>query len=418
MLHVKGFRGLRFNPAKAGNLDQIITPPYDVITPEERAKLAGQSAHNMVHLILPAEKPGQTRYEAAACDLDTWIEAGSVVQDETPSLYLIRQQFTDLHGQPQTRRGFFAAVKLPEANEQYVLGHERTFSKPIEDRLKLTAATRANLGAIFVLYADQEKTLAPLYAPIDARPCDYSATTMDGVTQEFWRIDGDDAVPAFFEGKTLYIADGHHRFQTACTYRDAQRAAAQDKGTQPYDYVLMGFVDVDDAGLEIYPTHRIVAKPADFGAKAFLDKLRIYFDVTEAGGDLPARVADSEAACALGAAIPGAGNYLLTLRDIDRTELLGEDRGPAWCDLDVAVLHRGILDRMLGLPEGTEFRYEKSAARAMERVQENDTDLAFILRSTRADQIRACAEAREPMPQKSTYFYPKLPSGGVIHRLI
>jgi len=417
MPEVKPFQGLRFDPAKTGKLDHVVTPPYDVITPEERATLAEQSEHNMVHVILPEDEGGMSRYDVAAATFEAWLTEEALVPDAEPAYYLLRQRFTDLEGREQVRRGFFAVVKLPEPGENYILGHERTFSKPVEDRLQLTAATAANLGPVFVLYPDQERTLQPFLDQMDKRAPDLEARTIDGTQQELWRVADAPEVNDYFQDKTLYIADGHHRFQTACTYRDQMRKQQAAPGLRAYDYCLMGFVAFEDPGLQIYPPHRLVRQPEGFDAAQFLQALEPWFEIEQVSEALPDRVESAGEGCVLGLALHGGGNYLLRLRDIDRAEFLGADRGPAWRALDVAILHRGIIERVLGIPEGTVFEYEKSAARAMEAAQSGATGLAFILRATKKEQIRACAEAHEPMPQKSTYFFPKLPTGAVIYRL-
>jgi uncharacterized protein (DUF1015 family) len=415
MLEVKGFQGIRFNPATIPNASDVITPPYDVITPEERAALMLRSPQNLVRLLLPEERAGKNKYEAAAADLETWLDNGAMVQDESPCLYLLKQHFTDLDGNAQIRRGFFGAIRLPEDGEDYVLGHERTFAKPVEDRLKLTAATEANLGAVFGLYADPEGALAPLLAQMEERPADISADTIDGVKQELWVINDDSAVRSFFKDQTIYIADGHHRFQTAGTYREELRAKGDLPGDHPANYALMGFVAFNDPGLKIYPPHRVVAKPEGFDADTLLSKLAKHFKITAVNGNLPDRVKSTVGEGVMGLAIPEKGDYLLEFIG-DRVAFLGDDRGPSWRDLDVALLHRGIIERTLGFPEGSVFTYEKSADGAMKAAHE-DGNLSFILQATLAEQICACADAKEPMPQKSTYFFPKLPSGGVIHRL-
>ena len=417
MLEVQGFHGLRFDPQKTGTLDHVITPPYDVISPEERAALAAQGQYNMVHLILPEEGEGISRYEAAARLLEAWLAEGVIRQDAEP--YLLRQRYTDLYGAMQTRCGFFGLLRLPEEGERFILGHERTFDKPVEDRLRLTQATRANLEPIFSLYADQTGELEWFYHPIKERKPDMTANTVDGVRQELWRVPHDPRISEFLQDQTLYIADGHHRFRTALIYRDRMRAAAktQTQGTQPWDFVLTGFVSLHDSGLKIYPAHRVVEQLDSFDPDTLLRTLKRYFEVVPVEGNLAVQVRRSRARCAIGVCIAGRGDFVLRLRENDRVELLGDDHGPAWRDLDVAVLHRGILERILKIPEGAEFRYETDAARAMAMPREGRAVLAFILRATRPDQICACAEAGEAMPQKSTYFFPKLPSGAVIYRL-
>lgn len=416
MPEVCGFQGLRFDAAVCGDLSNCITPPYDVIDSEERARLASLSPHNMVHLILPEADSGQDKYENAAHNLNTWREYGALQQDSENSIYLLRQAFTDLEGNACVRRGFFAVIKIPEQNEHYVLGHERTFDKPVADRLALTAATRSNLGPVFVLYSDEECALSHLHESMEELSPDYAANTSDGVKQELWRRKFPPEVTEFFQDKILYIADGHHRFQTACTYRDHMRKETGiTDGQQAWDYVLMGFVAFNDAGLKIYPPHRLVDASASFDAEAFLSRLGEFFDVAQVDDRLPDAVESAPGECVMGVAIANKGDYLLTLKDIDRTTLLGDDRAPAWRALDVAVLHRGILERILGLDEVAVHAYEKNVDAAMDAAHSGRKALAFILKSTPAEQIRACADAGERMPQKATYFFPKLPTGAVIY---
>lgn len=416
MVDVRGFRGVRFVPEKTGSPDHVLTPPYDVISPEQRARLAAEGRYNMVHLMLPEARGTLDKYESAADYFDAWLAEGALVQDAEPSFYLVRQKFRGIEGVDYTRRGFFATVRLPEEGEQIVLGHERTFPKPVEDRLKLMEAVHANLEPVFGLYKDPSHALTPFLDQMDVRPADLTAKTMEGVHVELWRVAAAGAVSEFFEDQILYIADGHHRFRTAGLYRDAQREKNPKKGSPPYDYVMMGLVPMDDPGLKIYPTHRLMATPEGFEPAAFLRALKKWFDVEKEDGDLALTVKRKRARNALGVAIHGYGNYVLTLKDVDRIEVLGDDHGPAWRDLDVAVLHRGILEQVLGIPEGTVLTYDHDAKSTMEAVQKGDAGLAFILRSTRPDQVCACADSREAMPQKSTYFFPKLPSGGVMHR--
>ncbi len=418
MLDVKGFRGFRFQAERVGTLDKVITPPYDVINDEERRGLAAQSPHNMTHVLLPEAAPGdESPYAGAARTLESWIAESALVKDDANSFYLFEQEFTDMEDYVHIRRGFFAATKLPEPDEGIVLGHERTFAGPVEDRLRLTEATRANLGAIFVLYDDAENALGDFLAQMAERAPDMTAKTFDGTTQRIWCVPENDAVMAFFRDKKVYIADGHHRFHTAGVYRDAMRAQEEPDGLRPYDNVLMGFVAFQDPGLRIYPPHRLVPHPAGYRSGPFLDALKQWFHVQAVEDNLPARLKAQEG-CALGLAIKDVGTYLLTLRDIDRVEMLGDEQGAAWRDLDVAVLHKGIIERILKLPSDTKFEYEYDADKALAAVDEGKHGFAFLLKAVQPKQIRACAEAGDPMPQKATYFFPKLPSGAVIHRLV
>jgi uncharacterized protein (DUF1015 family) len=269
---------------------------------------------------------------------------------------------------------------------------------------------------VFVLYADPEQALAPFLGQMDACPPDMQMTTFDGVLQRVWRVPQDDTVTAFFRGQTLYIADGHHRFRTAMVYRDMMRAKEQPDGPRPYDYIMMGFVSFSDPGLQIDPPHRLVPMPEDFSAIAFLDALAPWFEVEPVTADLPARLT-AQPGCAFGLAIRGHGEYLLTLRDIDRVAMLGDDHGAAWRNLDIAVLHRGIIERLLGLPADTQFAYVHNAEKALEFVRNAESGLAFLVKPVHPKEVRACAEDGDPMPQKATYFFPKLPTGAALHRL-
>lgn len=413
---VKGFRGLRFDPEVTGSLDAVITPPYDVISPEQRIELMGRSPHNMAHLILP-EGEGDARYENAGRLLNDWIERGVLRRDEEESFYLLEQRFSGLDGSRLARRAFFGVGKLPEYGEKSYLDHERVFERKVLDRLALTEHTQANLGAVFMLYGDPEGRLEPFLGRMASAKPDIEARTIDGVEQRLWRVPADERVTEFLLEKTLYIADGHHRFRTACLYRDRMRAAEGTDAPRPYDYALMGFVAMEDPGLRVWPTHRLVDAPAGFDEAAFLHALTPWFEVAPVKRDLEAELGARDG-CAIGLAAHDGGRYILRLRPIDRAALLGTDRTAAWRALDVAVLHRGILERILQLPEGTEYVYEPRFAAALAAVESGAKKLAFLLKGTPTEQICACAEAADPMPQKSTYFFPKLPSGGVIHRLI
>ncbi len=417
MAEVRGFRAFRYAKERVGSLDLVVTPPFDVISPEEREILAAKSPYNLVHAILPMERGALDKYQAAARDVESWIDQGVLRQDHADSFYLLRQTFRGLDGVEHVRRGFFAVVRVPEPGDDTILGHERTFEKKVTDRLNLTKATQANLGAVFVLYDDPKRELGFMFDQMEARPEDDRAHTIDGVTQQVWRIPHDPRVTEFFRNRRLYIADGHHRYRTACTYRDIMRTAGADMDHHHFDYVLMGFVELRDPGLFVYPAHRVLDAPAGFDTNRFLESLKPWFEVAPVAVDLPGRV-NAESQCAIGVSVHGKGDYLLRLRDIDRTDLLGSEHGPAWRDLDVSVLHGGILERVLGLHENAELVYEKDPKVALETVHSGKKGLAFFLRNMHPSQVCSCAEAREAMPQKATYFFPKLPSGAVIHRLI
>lgn len=419
MPQVRPFKGYRYNPDIIGSYDDVITPPFDVISPRQRDSLAARSPYNAVHVILPQADPPETRYEAAAQRFNAWIESGALAQDDQDSYYLLEQRFFGATGGERVRKAFFASVKIPEPGENAVLGHERTFRHKIEDRLALTRATRSNMGGIFVMYFDRDHALRRFLRQTEVRPAELRAETIDGVMLKLWRVPADPAVAEFFEDQTLYIADGHHRFATAAAYRDEMRAREQPDGLRPYDYVLMGLVNFDDPGLLVYPAHRVLDPPAGFSMEAFLEAMAPWFDQRDAEPDrLEALVNDADG-CALGLATHAGPAHLFTLKPgVDRKAFLQTDHGAAWQNLDVAVLHAGVLERCMGLTPDAELLYEPDTQAALRTVRDGDKQMAFILKGATPDQIKACADAGEYMPQKATYLFPKLPTGAVFHRLV
>ncbi len=416
MAEVRGFRGVRYNPEVIAHFDDVITPPFDVISESDRAALAAKSPHNYVHFILPEAKGNATKYEVGAQTLQTWLEENVVVRDDEPSFYLLEQRFAGLDGKDRIRHGFFGVIHLPEDGDSTVLGHERTFEAKFQDRLQLTTAAQANPGAVFLLYDDPANALAGFLGQINDREADVSAHTIDGVDVRLWRVPDDPAVHAFFQDRTLYIADGHHRFRTACAYRDQMRAnGAPDGG--PHEYALMGFVAAADPGFLICPAHRLLTPPDGFDMAAFLEKLGTWFDVAVAEGDVAKQV-DASAGCTIGIVSKSGDQYMLSLKDVDRKEMLGTDHGEAWRALDVSVLHRAILEKTMGLDENAMLIYEHDAQKAVARVADGEAEMVFLLKGVTPKQLFACADSGEFMPQKSTYIFPKLPSGAVFNRLI
>lgn len=415
MIEVRGIHGYRFDERVTGSLDNVITPPFDVISPRQRVELAARSAFNMTHVILPEPEGSLDRYQAAAARLDQWIVKGAMKRDSAETFYLLEQVFPGLDGKEHVRRGFLGRARIPEFGEDLILDHERTFTSKVADRMRLTVATRANLGAVFVLYQDGEHELAGFLGQMGARPPDFTAKTIDGVTQRVWVAPYDPAVTAFLRKRRLYIADGHHRFRTAREYRDRMRLEAPGDGTEGYDYVLMGFVALEDPGLRVWPTHRLLDVPAGFDLKSLVPRLSELFYVSPVEGNLGEALGATEG-CAFGMAVRDGGHYLLRLKPVDRIELLGNDRTDAWRALDVAVLHRCVIERILGFGQDTELAYDPNADSTIAAIASGEKDLAFLVKATRTSQIVACAEAHDPMPEKATYFFPKLPSGAVIYK--
>ncbi len=350
--------------------------------------------------------------------MERWVSCGALRADKAEQVYLLRQRFTGPDGIRRERKSFFARLKLPEKGERFILGHERTFDKPVEDRLALLRATKANLEPIFLMYSDPDGRLASLlFAQMTHEPPLLSATTADGVEQELWAVTLPEMVCRHLKGQTLYIADGHHRFKTACAYRDEQRAQAMfTDNILPHDYVMAGFVAFEEPGLKIHAAHRVLPATFEVDFDALLASLESYFDCMAVPRDasIVETLAQTDAKCAI-IMYSARGAWRLVLREDQRDALVGRDRAEAWRSLDVAVLHRGILENLMHVPDTLDLAYANEASEAIAQVDAGAASFAFLLRATRPEQVRACAEVFEPMPQKSTYFFPKLPSGAAIY---
>lgn len=421
MVDVHSFKALMFDEKVTGCLNNVLTPPYDVINGEARDRLGASSPFNMTHVMLPKAEASLDAYANATAILKQWRDSGALKLEEEEGIYLLRQKFLDDTGRARVRKVFFALIRIPEEGEKSILGHERTFDKPVEDRLALTRAVKANLEPIFVMYSDPDQKLTSgLFQVMDQQaPC-LKAETADEVSQELWRAAYPEALKEHLKTQILYIADGHHRFKTACTYRDEQRAASGDSGFtgKAYDFVLAGFVAFEDSGLCIFPTHRYLPPRFSFSSEELLEALNPWFDCIELR-DTPLEDALTQhsGGCRFVMYTKDKKGWLLTLKEEKRDDLVGTDHDPAWRNLDVAVLHRGIFSHILQLPADILYGYEQEAGVTLEKVDQGEASLAFLLRATLSDQVRACAEAFEPMPQKTTFYFPKLPSGAVLNTL-
>jgi uncharacterized protein (DUF1015 family) len=361
--HLKPFRALRYDPGTVGPLDAVVSPPHDVVTPDRREALVTASPYNAVRLLNP-ESPAE-----AARLIGAWQDEGVLVRETEPAVWILEETFPGLDGGTRTRRGLVARVELLPYSNGQVLPHERTFERQKDARLELLRAARMKLSPVFLVHEGASPAI-PERAP------DMEAT-LDGVTSRLWRIAGDDTIAEALgrvEGRLL-IADGHHRYETALAYHEEQ-------GTEESGYVLSTLVSRDDDGLEILPTHRLVS-----GEPPELD------------GSF--RLTDIEASAEAGtAALAGIDRdhpaFVLLRRD---SAQLAEGEG---AELDTAVIDRLPLE---------DVRYTPSAVAAEEAVRSGRADAAFLVRAPTLDQVAAVARAGELLPEKTTYFFPKLTSG-------
>lgn len=428
MAEIRAFKGIRYDPAKV-SVEAVVTQPYDKITPEMQAAYYEASPYNVVRLILGRKEPGDSNeanvYTRAADFWGRWLEAGVLVEDARPAIYASAQSF-ELEGRMVRRRGFAALVKLEPFGSGVIFPHERTFGKYKDDRLRLMRATRANFGHVFMLYSDPARTISRMLEALEGRGAPEVTVEATGVRHTLSAITDPGAIGTICDvmaDKQLFIADGHHRYETAVNYRDEMRAAQGEGGA--YDWRMVTVVNMEDEGLVIRPTHRLVRHLAAFDPAQVPGKLAPFFRV---GGcpleALPARIQpDDEGEARLGLYTGGETGLVLTLTDSDRlAEVVGGDAPGPVLELDVTVLHSLILEHVFGMPseqqnEVGNIRYVAGFDEGVEGVRSGKYQAAFFLNPTRVNQVRAVATSGAVMPQKSTDFYPKLLTGLVMRRI-
>jgi uncharacterized protein (DUF1015 family) len=404
-------QALHYALDKVESLADVVAPPYDVIDDEQREQLVARSPHNVVELDLPRDPGGGDPYEHSAALLAEWTEEGILTRDTDPQIWALEQDYTAPDGSRLTRRGFLARVKLAPYGEG-IRPHERTQPGPKEDRLSLTRATRHNLSPIFALHPGNAwQHLAPA---LDGVPWG-EVTDSDDTTHRVWRI-GDPAVhqaiAAELEPGELLIADGHHRYETSLAYQ-CEVGPGGDA-----DYVLMALVSLEDPGLSVFPTHRLISGLADDPTKqeALGNGLKEVFDVEQ----VP--VADLNPGGAEGFGVFGYMDaryeqcFRLRLRDTTRLDKALAGSSDAYRSLDAAILEELALKGILGMSTDDiaakrGIGYTPHIGEAMKKLAAGDYQAAFILRPTPVDQVRAVAAEGETMPPKSTYFFPKLLTG-------
>jgi uncharacterized protein (DUF1015 family) len=412
---IQPLRALHYDLAAAGPLDGLVAPPYDVIDAEQRRALVGRSPFNVVEVDLPQGEPDP--YLHAAELFEQWQMQGILVRDDKPALWALTQDFTGPDGERRTRHGFFCRVRLTEYGPGLVRPHERTHPAAKEDRLRLMRATRANLSPIFSLYSPGSGAAGDAWSALEPYTAEApwgEVADDEGTTNRLWRISDQAAIAHAQEalaGVELLIADGHHRYETARTYAD------EVGGEGDHRYVLMCLVSMADPGLAIFPTHRLVGGLDDERRRRLDDALRSEFDLTEVAPDELEPSSGNGELPSFGLLERTAGRALrLRLSSPEIADRALEGHSSSYRRLDTAVLEKLLLEDALGFTEDDishqrGLGYARDLAQARALLDAGEYELAFLLRPTPVEQVQAIAAAGETMPPKSTYFFPKLPSG-------
>lgn len=423
MAEIKPFKGLRFRTEKAGRIEELVCPPYDIISEEQRQAYLKENPCNIIRLELPK---GENPYQTAGETLEAWMKEGILARDDKDSIYIYEEEFT-VGGVTRSFKGCIVRVKLEEFSKGIVLPHEETLSKAKEDRFNLMKATNCNFSQIYSLFMDeQHEVTARLDSLSKEKPLN-ELTDTEGVTHRLWAVTDETEIGLLcraFTDKKLYIADGHHRYETALNYRNYCHENGFGNGSE--DYVMMMLVDMEHPGLLVLPTHRIVRGLAQFDAEAAMEKCRAYFDVTpyaDAASMETTLTKEYQAGKKAFAFYTGKGGYqLLVLKDEKAVSGLLPEKSASYCGLDVSVLHTLVLERIFGIDaenmaKQINLTYVKKLDDALAAVDNGSANCAFILNPTKVTEIRDVAAAGEKMPQKSTYFYPKLITGLVMNEI-
>jgi uncharacterized protein (DUF1015 family) len=414
MADVQPLRAVHYDPAVTGGLAEVVAPPYDVIDPGQREALLQRSPFNVVAIDLPqASEEGGDQYEAARELFESWQLQGVLVRDGEPAVWAHTQDYSGPDGVARTRRGFFCRVRLEEYGPGKVRPHERTHPGPKEDRLRLTRATRANISPIFSLYSDPEQAAWAALAPATESAPWAEVSDGDGTRHRLWRVADPAAIAAVqaaADASEVLIADGHHRYETMRTY------AEEVGGEGQHNYILMCLVALEDPGLTVFPTHRLVGNLDDARRAALELALERDF-VTE-------RVPLDQITPAPGRGLLQLGYFdgredhalRLTLRDQAIADAALPDFSPAYRELDTGVLEALLLKGALGLSDDdiSHFNglfYARDTEEALQMVRDGSYDAAFLMRPTPVEQVREVAAEGENMPPKSTFFFPKLLTG-------
>ncbi len=435
MANIKAFRAWRYDQNKAGKIEELYTPPYDIINEKMQDDFYQINPYNMIRLEWGKKYPDDTqknnRYTRAATDYDKWRKEGILLRDAEPAFYLYRQTF-ETNGQTKTRNGVLATIRAEGYESGAVLPHEDTLPKHKADRLELMRHTFANFSPIFGLYAQESRhidrqldTEAKKQHPV----IDFSDA--DGVKHSIWKIDNPDVVThieAQFANLKIYIADGHHRYETASFFAKE----TEGKGIINHDRILIALVNLYDPGLVILPTHRLIKNIPDFDLNEFIGQLIISgFILTkmESKDRTKALSMLLEGMAKGGKEIPSFGLYaqgqfyLLQIHNKHGAlYLVDQQKSDAYRELDVTLLHTLILENLLGispkeLAEEGWVDYTQSTTEALEKVDNGQSQMAFLLNSTLVEELLAVADSKDKMPQKSTFFYPKMVAGLLINQL-
>lgn len=426
MAVIKPFKGMRYDTSKAGEISKLCCPPYDIISEKQRIDYINENEYNIIRLELP--KDGENPYSNASDILNMWREKGILIHEDKPAIYIYEEEF-NAYSERKSIKGIIARVKLEEFSKGIILPHEFTLSKAKEDRLNLMKATNCNFSQIYALYMEENHLTLKTIDEYSQCASNLEFTDSDDVTHRLWIVTDEEIINKIvddFAYRRLYIADGHHRYETALNYRNYCRESGISKEGDPQDYQMIYLVDMDHPGLVVFPTHRLVRDLPNFDKNKMLELCEKYFIITAVSDNenMERELAKcyDEGKNAFGFYCGNGEWYLLALKDTEVMSQFLPNLCTASQRLDVSVLHTLILENIFGIDKENmanqvNLTYTKFFDEAVSLVDSGEFQCSFVLNPTRVSEIRNVAAAGEKMPQKSTYFYPKMITGMVMNDL-
>jgi len=434
MVEIAPFKGMIYNKKKISRLDDVMSPPYDIISEQMQNDLYDKNEYNYVKLILGKILPNDTdtnnRYTRARQLFDAWQQQEILIPSQTPAIFPYKIDYF-VNKEKKQMNGFFVLLKL-DPDYQTVKAHEKTLAKPKADRLNLMRACDANLEPIQLMYMDELDTIRKTIDASIEKPL-IKVKGYDGFTHQLWRLDNPEALQLVLKElkqKILFIADGHHRYQTSINFAQEKRQQTKNNDpTAPFNYIMVVLCNMFDPGLSILPTHRLITMP-HVNFDDLCKKLERYFLIEKKSvhpeeknfekiGKKIMKDIQTDDTHKL-ALYTKEMYFIFTLKDETVMDRLASDHSKTWRTLDVSILHKLILEETLGITEKTledHVRYTRVDAEAIQQVDEGKYDFSFLINATQIDQLKAIADAGEHMPQKSTYFLPKMLSGLVLYKM-
>jgi len=423
MSEIRPFQALRYNQDKIKNLAKVVCPPYDVISPSQQQSFLDSDPHNLIHILLGKDVAGEDKYIRAGNYFNTWIKEGVLVKEEKPAIYFYSQTY-NLKGEKKTRYGFIALLRL-EDKDSAVFKHEHTRLEPKQDRLKLVWQVKANLSPIFAVFSDHKRIIRSIFQKqLKDKAPDIDIVDTESIEHKVWKIDSEELlkrVEASMKSEDIFIADGHHRYEVACTYRDEmKKKLGVLTGKEGFNYVMAYFTNTEPYGLTIMAINRLVKLPGTFDQAKFDSTINEYFYVEE--------IKDKTKFFFL---LQKAGNaehvvgmykdkkfWLLRLKNVRTLDKIITDKPKVYRSLDVSILNYIILKMALSLDieDKQNIEFNHNSEELIEKCNADKSNIAFFLNPVKIEQIMSVALAGEKMPSKSTYFYPKVLSGLVINK--